>query len=80
MKEYYLEMLKLIPGWLIPFAAGFALMFFKIVHPAYGSIFVYAVLYAAIYVLSVWFISLSDSEKGYIKGLITKFAKAEKIK
>ncbi len=80
MKAYYLEMLKLIPGWLIPFAAGFMLMFFKIVHPVYGSILVYAVLYAVIYVLSVWCISLSDSEKEYIRGIIKKFIKTEKVK
>ena len=68
-------MLKLIPGWLIPFAAGTVLMIFNLVHSIYGSIFLYAVLYTVIYAASVWCISLSDSEKGYVKSAIAKLVK-----
>ena len=75
MKEHYIEMLKLIPGWLIPFAAGTVLMIFNLVHSIYGSIFLYAVLYTVIYAASVWCISLSDSEKGYVKSAIAKLVK-----
>lgn len=76
IKEYYMEMLKLVPGWLIPFAAGAALMFFNLVRPTYSSIFAYAVLYTAIYAVSIWCISLSDKEKRDVKGVIAKFMRA----
>ena len=75
MKEHYIEMLKHIPGWIIPFAVGAVLMIFRFVHPTYGSIFLYAVLYTVIYAASVWCISLSDREKGYVKSAIAKLVK-----
>lgn len=66
MKEHYKEMLKLIPGWLIPFAYGILLMNLNLVHSSYVSIFIYGVIYVIIYLISVWSISLSESEKKYV--------------
>ena len=72
MKAYYKEMLKLLPGWVIPFAAGITVMCFGIVHASYVSVFVYAVLYTVIFGASVWCISLSEREKAYVKGIFCK--------
>ena len=75
MWGYYKEMFKLVPGWLIPFAAGTAVMYFKLVHASYGSIFLYVVLYIIIFGMSVWCISLSDSEKDYVKEIVFRILK-----
>lgn len=72
MKAYYKEMLRLLPGWVIPFAAGAATMYFDIVHASYVSVLVYAVLYTVIFGTSVWCISLSEREKGYVKSIVNK--------
>ncbi len=75
MKKYYREMLRLVPGWLIPFSVGAAIMALKLVRPVYSSIFLCTVLYVVIYVASVWGISLSESEKGYVKSITSKLVK-----
>lgn len=75
MKEHYKEMLKLIPGWLIPFTVGGTLLYLRLVQPTYSSILLYVVLYTLIYATSVWRISLSDKEKEYVKNIVAKFVK-----
>ncbi len=72
MKAYYKEMLRLLPGWILPFAAGAATMYFGIVHASYVSVFLYAVLYTVIFGTSVWCISLSEREKGYVKSIVNR--------
>ncbi len=72
MKAYYMEMFRLLPGWVIPFATGTAAMYFGVVHASYVSVFLYAVLYTVIFGTSVWCISLSEREKGYVRGFVNK--------
>ncbi len=75
MRAYYKEMLQLVRGWIIPFVAGAVLSIFGFIHDSYSSILRYGVLYVIIYGISVWCISLSDGEKGYVKSIISKIVK-----
>lgn len=67
MTAHYREMLRIMPGWIIPFAFGWVLNHFGLIRRNYPSLFFYGVLYAVVYAISIWVIALSDSEKGYIK-------------
>lgn len=72
MCAYCREMLKLIPGWIIPFFIGGMFNFFKVIKEDYTSIIVYGGVYTIIYAISAWMLAMNADEKAYIKRIASK--------
>ncbi len=75
MRAYYREMVRLLPGWMMPFLFGAALNYFGLVKSCYSSIFIFGCLYFVVFVVSIWAFSLNAQEKGYIRNIMQKIAK-----
>lgn len=75
MMAYCREMLRILPGWIIPFAFGWVLNRFGLIETSYLSLFLYGILYTVIYAASIWFIALSDMEKEFIKKAVASSLK-----
>ncbi len=72
MKAHYREMLHILPGWLLPFAFGWALVHFGLIRANFVSILVYGLLYTAIYLCSIWLFSMKGEEKDQVRSVLRK--------
>jgi len=72
MKAYYQEMFHLIPGWIIPIIYGVIINCLQLVHSNYVTIMSYGLIYLVVFFISIWFFSLSTSEKGILKNIVSK--------
>ncbi|MCI8402820.1 MAG: oligosaccharide flippase family protein [Lachnospiraceae bacterium] len=72
MHVYYREMLRLIPGWVIPFLMGGIFNYYNLIHNNYKSLFIYGSVYMTVYAVSVWTLAMTTEERGYIKRIISK--------
>lgn len=72
MKAYYMEMFRLIPGWIIPIFYGVVINYLNLVQDTYGSILSYGGFYLVLYCISIYLFSLSDSEKGMVRKVLSK--------
>lgn len=67
IKAYFKEMLRLVPGWIIPVLSGVVIHCLKVVHNNYASIIFYGLIYLTIFFASIYMFSLSASEKELLK-------------
>ena len=78
--NFWFQIVKTIPGFLLPVAGGILLMCFYSFHSlADFALFIF--IYSVIYILSIFFLSFNNEEKQYIINLFNKiFFRKRRIK
>lgn len=74
MRQYYMEMLHIIPGLVFPAIFGFVINKMRLVKSNYSSIILYALLYCIVYVVSMWIIVMNTTEKNMVRRAIKKLS------
>lgn len=64
---FWRNILRILPGILIPFSLGFALRFFIPLLPSYKALSIWIMGYSLIYCMCIWFFSMNEYEKGIIR-------------
>ncbi len=71
MKFFWVEILKIFPGFITPTAAGIALNYFFDLYRGWQFL-AGGVLYVLVFVLSMWFFGMNDYEKDLIRQPLNK--------
>lgn len=65
VKSVFLDLIRYLPGLIIPIAFGIFINHYGLLKVSYGSIFLYACIFAVIYVLSVFAFSMRKEDRSY---------------
>lgn len=72
--NFWKNIIKIFPAMIAPVIAGILIKKFAVIDNIY-KLGIYVIIYALVYVLSVWFIGLNDYEKNLVKAPIMKILK-----
>ena len=78
MKNMAIELLKIVPGIVLPIAFGISINLLKLLKAEYANIIFWGIIFAAIYFISMWIFALNQSEKSTIRNIFAKFSKQNK--
>lgn len=71
--DFWKQILKLIPGYIIPCIVGVLIKYFYSINN-YSQLLIAVFIMLATYVVSVWFLSMNNYERNLLKGPFKKFA------
>ena len=78
VKNMAIELLKIVPGIVLPIAFGISINLLKLLKAEYANIIFWGIIFAAIYFISMWIFALNQSEKSTIRNIFAKFSKQNK--
>ncbi len=71
VKAFWVEILKVMPAIILSLALGYLILLIRCSNP-WLELFVHIMLYVIVYLVSIYFLSLNDYEKGMLKALKNK--------
>lgn len=71
MRAYFIEMLRIAKGLVIPALFGRILVKSGWMHADYGSIFLWGIFYTGVYGCSMWLLSVNVDEKEWIRAVVS---------
>ena len=71
IKYFWKEILKFVPGLIIPIICGVAIKCFIGIHNIFMFI-ILGIMYTIIFVVSVWFIGMNEYEKSLLESPLNK--------
>lgn len=74
---FWKNIFKLIPGLILPVGLGIIIMTF-IEFSSIWKMFLWIIIYALVYIISIWLFSMNKYEKSIIKKLLGKFGRNDK--
>ena len=72
IKQFFIEMCKILRGLVIPIIYGIIVCCIHIVKPIYGSIGIYGAIYVIIYAVSMYLFAMNDQEKKLVASTLDK--------
>lgn len=70
VKDVFSDVLRYLPGLIIPIAFGILINHYKLLKVNYGSIIIYGILFTIIYIASIMLFSMGKNDRRYILGYI----------
>lgn len=75
MKAYFLQMLRMIPGLLLPAVFGFLINQFSFLQYSFASIVLYGIFFTIVYILSMWLLVMNVQEKQMVLQVLNSVKK-----